>query len=183
MGKGGRVETYSFTLILAGFEGGEAALTKNLQEAGCDDAVLGSLNGVLFLEFDREAVSMMGAILSAIHDVEGMDEALKVIRVAPDELVTAAEIADRTGRSRESIRLLAAGERGPGGFPPTMRGTTSRNRIWRWSEVATWMAAYDGQVDSDTVRQAHTIAAINGVLDVRRYAADSAKLLFQRLAF
>jgi hypothetical protein len=55
-----------------------------------------------------------------------------VIRVEPDELVTAAEIAQALGRSRESVRLLIFGKRGPGGFPAPASHLRSRGRLWRW---------------------------------------------------
>jgi len=44
-------------------------------------------------------------------------DGLIIVRIEPDELVTMAAIAERDNLSRESIRLLSRGDRGPGGFP------------------------------------------------------------------
>ena len=110
------------------------------------------------------------------------DIGARVIRVEPDELVTASEIAERTGRTRESIRLLAAGKRGQGGFPPPLRGMKSRIRLWRWAEVALWLAEREGDLTDPLVDEAHTIAAINGALELRRHAPDSSSYLIKRIA-
>ncbi|MDX6299926.1 MAG: hypothetical protein QOF53_1140, partial [Nocardioidaceae bacterium] len=48
---------------------------------------------------------------------------LEVLHVDPDELVWASEIAERTGRTRQSVDQLIKAQRGPGGFPiPNLRG-------------------------------------------------------------
>lgn len=57
-------------------------------------------------------------------------------RVEPDDLVTMSEIAERRGRSRESVRVLVAGRRGRGDFPAPVSHLRSRSRLWRWPEVA-----------------------------------------------
>ena len=123
--------THTFTLIVSGFSELTHLVEDAIFEAGCDDALLGVRNGVAFLEFDREASSPREAVLSAIRQVESVG--FRVVRVEPDEWVSATEIAERTKRSRESIRLLAAGRRGPGNFPPPLAGARRRMRLWRWS--------------------------------------------------
>ena len=70
------------------------------------------------LGFDREATSLAHALVSALRDVEAAG--LSVGSVCSEDLVTLKEIAARTGRTYESVRLLAAGKRGPGGFPGPM---------------------------------------------------------------
>src|SRR4051794_37954463 len=95
---------HRFTLILAGPEATEE-MAEALFIAGCDDATLGSCNGVISLDFSREAPSLREAVASAIADVGRADLGLQVVRVEPDELVTAAEIARRIKQSRESVRL------------------------------------------------------------------------------
>jgi len=116
------MKTYPFTLVLSGPTDLSEDLEDRFFEAGCDDALLNFRDGVLYIDFDRETESMQETILSAILDVVSADSGIRVVRVEPDELVTASEIVERTGRSRESIRLLAAGKRGQGGFPPPLRG-------------------------------------------------------------
>ena len=51
-----------------------------------------------------------------------------VARIADAGLVSMADIAARTGRTREGVRLLTAGARGPGGFPPPVTDPRSRPR-------------------------------------------------------
>src|SRR5690349_12185617 len=84
--------------------------------AGCDDAAFSMEQGLSIAEFDREAPTLADAIVSAVRDIESAR--LVVMRVRDEDLVTLADIGDRVGQSRESIRRYATGERGPGGFPP-----------------------------------------------------------------
>ncbi len=134
-----------------------------LFEAGCDDATFSTKGELTFGEFDREAVSLVDAVVSAITAVESVEGA-EVLHVDPDELVWASEIAERTGRSRQSIDQLVRGRRGPGRFPTPLSHAT-RNPLWRWSEVETWLAAYEGR-SADTERSA-VFGALNGALEAR----------------
>ncbi|GAC1600026.1 MAG: DNA-binding protein [Acidimicrobiales bacterium] len=134
-----------------------------LVEAGCDDATFSSTGELTFAEFDREASTLLEAVLSAITAVESVGD-LEVLRMDPDELVWASEIASRTGRSRQSIDMLIRGRRGPGDFPAPASHAT-RNPLWRWSEVDAWFAAYEGR-EAETERSA-VIGAINGALQAR----------------
>lgn len=91
---------------------------------------------------------------------------MHVLRVEPDALVTMSEIADRLGRSRESVRLLVAGVRGAGDFPPPISHLRTRNRLWRWSEVAAWA----GVLTDEQSAEAALLAAVNAALELRRVA-------------
>ncbi|MCB9759953.1 MAG: DNA-binding protein [Alphaproteobacteria bacterium] len=168
---------FNFTLVL----GGVTELTEDLETAvyggGIDDALLGiSADGQGFLEFDREAASLQDAVLSAIRDV--WRAGIAVTRLTPEDVVTATEIAERTGRSRQSINQLATGERGPGGFPAPV-GETGRTRIWRWSEVVAWFheAGVDPSLD---LERARLIRVVNALLELSR-EGDYAGQLAQRL--
>lgn len=134
-----------------------------LVEKGCDDATFSSKGDLTFATFDREAPTMLDALVSAIAAVESVD-GLEVLHVDPDELVWASEIAERSGRSRQSIDQLVKGQRGPGGFPAPASHAT-RNPLWRWSEVEGWLAAYEGR-EPDTERSS-VLGAINGALAAR----------------
>src|SRR3954447_19901264 len=121
---------HSFSLILQGASELTPEIADALYEAGCDDALVGSRDGVLFADFDREAPSSAEAIISAIRQIESGGVGLTVVRVEPDELVSAAEIADRAGLNRETIRLYAMGRRGPGTFPPPVARLRSRSPLY-----------------------------------------------------
>ncbi len=114
--------------------------------------------------FDIEADTFADAALRAIDEIERVP-GLTVLRVEPDQLVWASEIADRVGRTRQSIDQLVKAQRGPGGFPAPVSGNV-RNPLWRWAEVEAWFAAYEHR-EIDTERPA-VIGAINGALEARR---------------
>ncbi|MGH3751148.1 MAG: hypothetical protein ACRDRP_00345 [Pseudonocardiaceae bacterium] len=69
-------------------------------------------------------------MISAIVDVEQAGIGARVLRVqADDDWLTASEIAERAGRSRQSVALLARGERGPGDFPAPVARQRSSNPL------------------------------------------------------
>lgn len=155
---------HNFTLILNLTNGEVDDYADALYDAGCDDGMVGEIDGTPYVEFDREAPTLADAILSAIRDVESVD-GLRVLHVEPDDLVTAAEIAERLGRTRESVRLLATGKRGGGSFPrPVSHIRTPRGRLWRWSDVKRW----SGDEREDTA----AVAAANAALELRALADD-----------
>jgi hypothetical protein len=163
--EGGIMTSFEFTLLV---EGGDLQTDESedaLFEAGCDDATIGLTAGVQYMQFDREARSLADALVSAITAVEKAVPSVQVVRVAPDEYVTLAEIARRTGRTRESVRLLATGDRGPGNFPPPAARAEQRNRLWRWAEVARWFTDQLGEA-VPTVPDA-ALSAVNGLLQAR----------------
>jgi len=166
---------HSFTLIL---DGDVEAHLDALFEAGCDDATFGYVDGVPYGDFHRVAPTLVDAIASAISAVESV-HGLRVARIEPDDLVTAAEIAERLGRTRESVRLLIAGKRGAGTFPPPVSHLRMRNRLWRWSDVAAWAGG-----DASAITAARTIAALNAALELRSTTAtlpDDARTLVASL--
>ncbi|MGH3684635.1 MAG: hypothetical protein ACRDSM_06205 [Pseudonocardiaceae bacterium] len=68
-------------------------------------------------------------MISAIVDVEQAGIGARVPRVEADgDWLSASEIAARVGRSRQSVALLARGERGPGDFPAPLPASAHRIR-------------------------------------------------------
>ncbi len=80
------LKTYSFTLVLAGVDEVTAEMADALYGGGCDDAGVGSCEGVVSVEFGREAETLGGAIGSAVNDVEraGFAVARVEVRAGPD---------------------------------------------------------------------------------------------------
>lgn len=153
---------HEFTLVVDGPVEDEAVVDK-LYETGCSDATIGTVDGVGYLDFHREAPTFSEGVLSAIRDVESVP-GLRVLRVEPDDLVTMSEIAERLGRTRESVRLLVSGQRGKGDFPAPVSHLRSRSRLWRWSEVAEWA----GVGTAEDRQDARFIAFLNATLERRR---------------
>lgn len=157
------MKTHEFTLVLRGADDiVEAA--ERLYEVGCDDASPAISNGVAIVAFHRDAESLADAVQQSIHDVHAAG--YQVERIEPSDDVTAAEIARRTGRSRESIRQLQYGQRGPGNFPSPVAGAATDARIWRWHQVVAWLCEHGYVDDSDAVAEAKFLAAANAVLDL-----------------
>jgi hypothetical protein len=129
--------------------------------------------GATEIEFTREAPNWAVAIGSAVRDVESVP-GLVVTGAGQDDLVSTLDIAHRTGRSREAVRLWAAGKRGPGGFPPAAWQTPAGEQFWRWPTVARWVRdnlnlAVD--VVPDEIRWADEI------LKARQAVADAHRIL------
>lgn len=123
-------------------------------EVGLEDGPRGH-----FIGFERQAESFLDAVLDALAEVMGLGfEPLAV----EDELVSISDIAERAGRSRQSVSMLASGQRGPGNFPRPAAGNV-RSPLWHWADVAAWFedqgadpAAFEDRLQA--------IASINGAL-------------------
>jgi hypothetical protein len=154
---------HEFTLLIEGPDLQSDANLNALFDGGCDDALFGRRDSVQYADFTREATSFSEAISSAIEDIESAVSGTRVLRVEPEEFVTLTAIAGRMNRSREGIRLLAEGKRGPGGFPAPVSWIDAKTRIWRWPDVAAWFNSELGE-PVEAVAEAETIAAFNGLL-------------------
>lgn len=134
---------WTFRLTIRGIELTDEQLD-TLHEAGCDDGSFSvEPDGTVVAFFDREAPTEQDAVISAIADVEHAGIDARVLRVqADDDWLTASEIAERVGRSRQSIALLARAERGPGDFPSPVARQHSSNPLWSWPEVEVWFEHY-----------------------------------------
>jgi predicted DNA-binding transcriptional regulator AlpA len=156
------METYTFRLVVADLIDDEGA--NRLFDAGVEDGVPESGPEGHLIGFDREAASLQDAVLSAIDEVESAD--FEVLRVEPDELVSAADVAERTRRSRQSISSLISGARGPGAWPRPVAGNV-RSPLWRWSDIRAWFEEFDGSLQVNK-EEAAFLAAVNEVLAARR---------------
>lgn len=160
--------THSFTLLIDTPEPLLEADIESLIEAGCDDATFGERGSLQYAAFDREASTFAEAVVSSLQTIESTISGARVVRAEPDEFVSITAIARRTHRSREGVRLLADGRRGPGGFPTPERWIDARTTVWHWTEVAEWFEQRLGERVADTA-DANAIAAINGLLETRRH--------------
>jgi len=152
-----------FTLLVTGTVDDE--VSERLFEAGPDNATVRSSGGVGFVDVTREAPTMAEALASAIRQVRSAG--LEVREVEPGDLVTMSAIAERLGRTRESVRLLIEGERGPGSFPPATSPAEGHNRRWRWMQVARW-----AELPPEEIERAEAIAAVNARLAFGLYETE-----------
>ncbi|MQY07591.1 RNA-binding protein [Actinomadura macrotermitis] len=113
--------------------------------------------------------TLAAAIMEVVAHLETSAPGLHVQRVEVDPLLTIRDIAERVGRSVDSVRMSITGARGPGGFPASEL-STGGHRLWRWSKVAAWYGVEDPQL-----REARpTAQAINGWLALRDVVPDIA---------
>lgn len=115
----------------------------------------------------REASSLLAAVVVAVRDVEAVG--LRAMRVEDAGWVTLAEVADRIGRARETVRLWSIGKVGPGGFPPPVNPTGSTS-FYSWVEVAGWLRERLG-LDLPPVESARMAA--NLALQLRALGPDT----------
>lgn len=160
-------KTYQFTLLLDNVRTDNPRLEDSLFEAGCDDALISSKAGAVYLDFDREEKSLEQAIISAINDVESSSVDATVVSAEPEHLVNLSDIAERLSLSRQAVSLFVLGKRGNGDFPiPTLK-INSKSTLWKWSSVAEWFYK-QGKIDShQIIDDARTIENINFVLNNR----------------
>jgi hypothetical protein len=158
---------FNFTLVLRGMNKITSQLEDSLYESGCDDAMVHSGNGSIYLTFDRLDTSLEKAVSSAIKDVE-KNQKLEVAVVEPADFVTVAEIARRAGYSREYIRKLIKGERGNGYFPAPLAGSSSTTLIYSWVEVTSWLSVSNILKNNDALIMAKIIKQFNDQLNNRR---------------
>lgn len=167
------MDNQEFTLVLRGPITDE--VVESFYEAGCDDATIRASGALVFADFDREAPTMLEALTSAIGQVRSIG--LDARSVEPSDFVTLSEIAERLGRTRESVRLLADGQRGSGDFPPAVVRVEDRSRLYRWSQVSEW-----AHLDTDEIERALSIAVVNARLSLGLWDSARARELEKQVA-
>lgn len=90
------MNTYHFTVVLAGLSEISDELADTLFEAGCDDGSPWSSEGVAAVGFDREAKSFEDAVRSAIADVQKAGCHVAWVKIEPQDLVEAAPAPERS---------------------------------------------------------------------------------------
>ena len=132
---------------------------------------LGPPIGYATVQFDRVAPSLADAITSAVRAIDSVG--LSAVRVVDEDLLTLADIAQRIGQSRESIRRYSTGERGAGGFPPPVNPEREGTAFYWWTEVAPWMRT---NIAATTVAPDPTLAVANLLLQVRELSSQVLQL-------
>lgn len=136
------MRTYTVSLVLEG-----VALTDDVIDVLVDaigDVVPAAVGGVVTVTAPIEAPSEESAAFALIERVRSVLPDAVVVRLDQD-LVSIPDIAVRTGRTRESVRQLVDGKRGPGGFPAPVGTVGDSIRVWPWAVVADWFRVALGE--------------------------------------
>lgn len=143
--------TFTLRFLAPAAHGGLDALSV-LIYGEIDDASLSGpdSDGSYLLEFDRRATSLPRALTGAVKELARTVPGARILRVEADDLATIADIARRSERSAESVRLLILGKRGPGNFPPAAGRLDARTKLWRWSDVEQWFSETMDELLTDT---------------------------------
>jgi len=157
---------HHFILVLSGVDENTDGLEDALYQAGCNDALINYRNGIVCLDFDREANTLSNAIFSAINDIENAGIDAKVSHIE-GTFVTLSEIAERTNFTKQAISLFIKGKRGSGHFPAPFSGVNSTSPIWKWKEVVAWMVSNQKIQDAKIIEDAELLDNLNAVLDMR----------------
>lgn len=160
------VKTFQFTLVLKNTDEDVLNIEDSLYEAGCNDALIHSRNGTLYLTFDRESTSLEEAVISAIKNVQSATISLEIASVGPENLVTESEIAKRLNKSRQTISLWIKRTRRKS-FPHPVMRLAEKSPLWHWHEVVDWLYLNHLIDDQALVDHARFFANINAVLEER----------------
>jgi hypothetical protein len=158
------MDTHTFILILN--RPVDEATSDLLFEAGLDDAAVTAFDGSAALDIDREAPNLLDAIASAVREAESVN-GVQVTRVEGEELVSQADIAERSGRSRQAVNHWFKRDAGSSGFPDPAYGASTRSPLWRWSDVQAWLNPDESSDDRGRI-----VALANATLLARHNLLD-----------
>lgn len=155
------MKKHEFTIIASGLDPAARDFYDRFYEAGCDDATVAFVKGLIVLEFERVAKNFAHALVTSIQDVRRAGATIE--HVEPDYLVSLSDIAERCALSRAAISLYAKGERGRN-FPVPVARLTTDSPLWDWVEVSRWMYRERKALDLSAVVQAHLVRDANRAL-------------------
>lgn len=162
------VHTYTVSVVVDNLE-----LTDDVLEAlfaGIEDVVPSSTNGVVKVTAPVPADGDHAAALRLVDLIHAALPQAIPVRLDQD-LVSISDIAVRSGRTRESIRLFVEGKRGPGHFPPPIGIVGDAIRVWPWSSVLDWFREALGEELDERGVSPDTAAAVDAYLaEKRRHA-------------
>jgi hypothetical protein len=136
------VETYSVSLVLENVELTDEVIDELF--ASIEDVVPSSIDGVVKVTAPVAASDAASAAFHLADQVQAVLPQAIPVRLDQD-LVSIPDVAERTDRTRESIRLLVEGKRGPGGFPAPVGTVGDAIRVWPWAAVIDWFRTALGE--------------------------------------
>jgi hypothetical protein len=175
------MKTYEFTIIASGLDPSSDDFEDRFFAAGCDDATIAFVKGLIVLEFGREARNFVHAIVSGVECVR--NAGAKVLHLEPDYLVNLTDIADRCNLTRAAVSHFAKGTRGVG-FPAPVARVTTESPLWDWVHVARWMFKRR-RLSLESLVQAKIVREVNRAVCANPDRIDESRFehrLLQRLA-
>jgi transcriptional regulator with XRE-family HTH domain len=148
--------TYDFTFIVD-TPPMEDSFEDRFFDAGCDDATFLIRHGTVALSFDRESEGYKEAVLSAFEDIK--KTSANILRFEPDYLVSAADIAQRTGLTRAAISNYEKKERLQD-FPHPQARFSAKSPLWDWVKVSNWLFSHQ-KIAEVEVRRAQISRVVN----------------------
>ncbi len=158
---------FNISMVLGG-----VSLTDDVAErtfAVLPDALLSEVSDAVTVTAPVAGPDARRAAFVLIDALERALPEARCIRLDQD-LVAIPDIADRSGRSRESVRLLVEGKRGPGRFPVPVGTVGDGIRVWPWAMVLDWFAGELGEDLGEHGISPEDAAAIDATLAARRVA-------------
>jgi len=125
--------TYKVGVVFEDLDHGSLGLVSSV----LPDAVVSEAGAVTTVRATVRAPGPAAALSQLVESVTKAVPAAVPLRVDQD-LVSVSDIARRVGRTREYVRLLVDGKRGPGGFPAPVGVVGDGIRVWPWSVVLEW---------------------------------------------
>jgi hypothetical protein len=159
-------DLFSFRVCFEGDLSDAERVVDVLYGAGCDDATVSVERdgSVGCADFDREASDAFTAVVSAVEQIQAAGFRVSLVGEDP---VTATDIAERAGRSQQTVSAWINAARGPGGFPPA-RIDRHWGSVYSWAEVTDWLARNElGDLDPVAVQVAAACATVSALLDAR----------------
>jgi hypothetical protein len=129
------METFSVRLVLAGPIAENSPVIGKIFDSL--DASVFVQCGVQYVAVFEDGDSAVSTAIAVITKLEAIDSSLSVVDV-DDDYVNISDMAVRVDRSRQGIRLLVEGLRGPGGFPRHRGVVGDGQKIWDWASVNEW---------------------------------------------
>lgn len=127
---------YEFQFVVEGVsiddDDAVAALAENF------DALVSWHRGTHLLSVAGEGRNAVDAAQKLVSELATAFPALRLLHLDPD-LVGVADIAERTGRSRQNVQQWVDGNRHAGTPFPRPEGAVGRSLVWRWSDVNAWL--------------------------------------------
>jgi hypothetical protein len=170
------VKLHRFTIVVSTVPTDEQT-DAIFERSGGDLGVGGNpRTGIGYITVDRRSESLAEAVDTALQDVESVG--LRPMRIVCEDDVTLQEIGDRIGRSREAVRLWAAGKKGPGGFPPPINPGSRGTTLYSWAEVAPWLKE---KIGLDVPEAQPDLVMASRLLEAREMVPHMTPMAVQRL--